>query len=94
MLSVYLRKQRNLANTDVPPTYEIISEVVQKLEGAGYIIFMDNKFSSLKHLNDMHHTKINTCGTVHHNSKETPYTFNPKHLQLKKEDKHPKYKEA
>jgi hypothetical protein len=29
---------------------------------------------------------MNTCGTVHHNRKEMPYNFNPKHLQLKKKD--------
>jgi hypothetical protein len=43
---VYLGKQRNLDSTDVPPTYGIILEVAQKLEGVGHIIFMDNYFSS------------------------------------------------
>jgi hypothetical protein len=66
---VYLQKQRNLANTDVLPTHGIILEVVQKLEGVGYIIFMENNFSSQKHLNDMHQTKMNTCGTVHQKRK-------------------------
>jgi hypothetical protein len=91
---VYLGKQRNLASTDVPHTYGIILEVVQKHKGVGHTIFMDNYFSSQKHLNDMHQIKINTCGTVHHNSKEMPYTFNPKYLQLKKKTMHPKYKET
>jgi hypothetical protein len=46
----------------------MVLELVWKVEGAGHKISMNNYFTSPKLFNDLHHSKINVCGTVHHNS--------------------------
>jgi hypothetical protein len=81
MMRVYLRKQRNVASTDVTPTQGIVLELVWKV-GVGHKIFMDNYFTLPKLFSDLHHRKINACGKVHHNGKEMPPNFIPKHLTL------------
>jgi hypothetical protein len=58
----------------------MVLEVVWKVEGVGLKIFMDNYFTSLKLLNDLHHRKMNACSTVHQNRKEMLPKFSPKHL--------------
>jgi hypothetical protein len=48
----------------------------------GHKIFTDNYFTALKLFSDLHHSKINACGTVHHNRKVTLSNFRAKYLQL------------
>jgi hypothetical protein len=79
-MRVYLGKQRNVGSTDVTPKHGTVLELVQKVEGAGHKLFMDNYFTSPKLFNDLHHRKINACGTVCHNRKEMPPNFSPKPL--------------
>jgi hypothetical protein len=76
---VYLGKQRNMASTDVTPTHGMVLQLVRKV-GVRHKIFMDDHFTSLKLLSDLHHRKINACGTVHHNREEMSPNFSPKHL--------------
>jgi hypothetical protein len=41
-MSVYFGNQRDLANANVTPMHGTMLELVQKLEGVGQKIFMDN----------------------------------------------------
>jgi hypothetical protein len=41
-MRVYLGKQRNMAGTNVTPTYEMVLELFREVEGVGQKIFMDN----------------------------------------------------
>jgi hypothetical protein len=72
-MRVYLGKQRNRCYTHTWNGTGTGSEIWHK-------IFMDNYFTSPKLFIDLHQRKINAYGTVHHNRKEMPSNFSPKHL--------------
>jgi hypothetical protein len=82
-VGVYQGKQ-SMTCTDVTPTHGIVPELFREVEEVGTKIFMDNYFTSPKIFSDLHHSKINACGTVCHNRKEMPPNFSPENLQLKR----------
>jgi hypothetical protein len=85
---VYLGQQRNVANTDVTSTDGMALELVWKVEGVGHKIFVDNYFTSIKFLNDLHRRKINACSAIRHIRKEKPCNFSPEHLGLNEKRRH------
>jgi hypothetical protein len=73
-----------VTTTDVAASHGTVLELVQDVEGVGHKIFMNkySYFTSPKLFSDLHHGKINACSIIHHNKKEMPSNFSPKHLQL------------
>jgi hypothetical protein len=70
-------KTRIVTSTGVTATHGTVFELVQKVEVVGHKIFMDSYFTSPELFSNIHHRKINTCGTVHHNRKEMSPDFIP-----------------
>jgi hypothetical protein len=83
-MKVYLGKQREDAAGNVTATHGTVLQLVRRLENKVHTLYMDNYFS-LPHLfDDLHNRRIGSCDTFHHNRKEMPSNFGPKHLKLKK----------
>jgi hypothetical protein len=69
---VYLGKQRQLATAQITATHRMVLQVIQRVEGQGHKIFMDNYFTSSPLFDDLFQHKINACGTVRHNRRGMP----------------------
>jgi hypothetical protein len=69
-----------VTSADVTPTHGTVLELFREVEEVGHKIFMDNYFTSPKFFNNLHHMKINACGTVRHNRKQMPPDFSHKYL--------------
>jgi hypothetical protein len=58
---VYLGKQWQHATDQITATHRIVLQVVQRVEGLGHKIFMDNYFTSPALFDDLFQRKINVC---------------------------------
>jgi hypothetical protein len=71
-MSVYLGKQRQHATAHITATHRTVLQVIQRVEGLGHKIFMDNYFTSPALFGDLFQLKINACGTVRHDRRGMP----------------------
>jgi len=85
-MRVYLGRDSHSATDDMTATCANVRHLTSRVEGLGHKIFMDNFFSSPRLCNDLDRHKINSCGTVRHNRRDTPLDFGPKQLKLKRGD--------
>jgi len=83
-MSVYLGKQRQNATAQITATHRTVLQVIQRVEGLGHKIFMDNYFTSPALFDDLFQQKINACGTVRHDRHEMPRDIGPKSLKMKR----------
>jgi hypothetical protein len=63
---MYLGKQRQNATTQITATHRMVLPVIQRVEGLGHKIFMDNYFTPPALFDDLFQRKIDACGTVRH----------------------------
>jgi hypothetical protein len=81
---VYLGTQRQLATAQITATCEMVLQVIQRVEGLGHRIFVDNYFTSPVLFDDLCQWKINICGTVRHDRCGMPQDIGPKSLKIKR----------
>jgi hypothetical protein len=74
--------QQELGAADITPTHGTVLQLVQKVEGLGQTLYMDNYFISSALFDNLYTTKINFCGTVCHNRKDMPPNIRPSILKL------------
>jgi hypothetical protein len=77
----YLDQCENAAE-DVTPTRGTVPKLMREVEVAGHKLFMDNYFSSPQLFSYQYGRKINSCGTVCHNTKDMPPNFGPKMMKV------------
>ncbi|XP_023704971.1 piggyBac transposable element-derived protein 4-like [Cryptotermes secundus] len=85
-MTVYLGKQRQLAIEEITSTHGIVLQLIQRIEGLGHKIYMDNYFSSPALFDDPLDRKINSCRTVRNDRRGMPQEIRPKSMKLKKGD--------
>jgi hypothetical protein len=85
-MSVYLGKERQHATAQITATHETVLQVIQRVEGLGHKVFMDNYFTSPALFDDLFQRKINACGTVRHDRRGMPQDIGPKCLKMKRGD--------
>jgi hypothetical protein len=81
---VYLGKQRQLATEEISSTRGIVLQLIQRVEGLGHKIYMDNYFSSPALSDDILERKINSCGTIRNDRCGMPQEIRPKSMKLKR----------
>jgi len=72
LMSVYLGKQRQHATALTTAMHRRVLQVIQRVEGLGHKIFMDNYFTPPALFGDVFQQKINACGTVCHDKRGMP----------------------
>lgn len=85
-MSVYLGKQKQLANEDITAIQGTVFQLVRKVEGVGHKLYMDDYFSSPQLFDTLLKRKINSCGTVSYNRREMPHDIRPNYIKLKRGD--------
>ena len=71
-ISMYLGKQRQHATAQITAMHRTVLQVIQRVEGMGHKIFVENYFTSPTLFDDLFQRKINACGTVHHDRRGMP----------------------
>jgi len=61
---MYLGKQRQHATAQITATHITVLQLIQRIEGLGHKIFMENYFTPPALFDDLFPRKINACGTV------------------------------
>jgi hypothetical protein len=77
-MSMYLGNQRQHATAQITAMHGMVLQVLQRDEGLGYKIFMDNYFTTPTLFDDLFQQKINACGTVRHDRCGMPQDIGPK----------------
>jgi len=85
-MSVFLGKQRQNATAQITATHGMVLQVIQRVEGLGHKIFMDNYFAPPALFGDLFHWKINACGTVLRDRCGMPRDIGPKSVKMKRGD--------
>ena len=67
-------------------TYQTVLQVIQRVEGLGHKLLMDNYITSLALFDYLFQHKINACETVHHDRRGMPQDIGPKSLKMRKGD--------
>jgi len=83
---VYLGRDSHSTTDDMTATHAIVRHFTSRIQGLGHKIFMDNFFLSPRLFDDLDRPKINSCGTVQPNRRDTHSAFGPKQLKLKRGD--------
>ena len=63
-----------------------VLQLIQRVEGLGHKIFMDNYFILPALFDDLFQRKINVCGTVCPDRRGMPQDIGPKSLKMKRGD--------
>ena len=84
LMSVYLGKQWQHATAQITAMHGTVLQIVQRVEGLGHKIFMDNSFTLPALFDDLFQWKINACGTVRHDRRGRPWDIGPKYLKMKR----------
>ena len=82
-MSMYLGKQWQHATAQITATHRTVLQVIQRVEGLGHKIFMDNYFTLPALFGDLFQRKINVCERVCHDKRGMPQNIGPKSLKLK-----------
>jgi len=83
-MRMYLGGDSHSATDDMTATQA--RHLTCRVEGLGHKIFMNKFFSSPRLFDDLDRSKINSCGTVRPNRKDTSRDFGPKQMKLKRGD--------
>jgi hypothetical protein len=82
----YLGKQCVNATENVTPTHGTVLKLIQKADGIGHKLLVDNYFSLFQLFSDLYSRKIHSCITVRQDRKGRLANSGPKMLKLKKGD--------
>ena len=85
-MKVYLGRDRQCTAQHVTATHATVTELMRKIEGREYKLYMDNFFSSPELFDDLVKKQIYCCGTVRPNRKGMPQDLRPKTTKLKRGD--------
>jgi len=83
---MYLGRQWQHATAQTSATHRTVLQVIQRDEGLGHKIIMDNYFTSPVLFDDLFQRKINACGTVCHDRRGMPRDIGPKSPKMKRGD--------
>ena len=87
-MKVYLGKDRQRIAQHLTATHATVTELMRKIEGHGYKLYLDNFFSSPELFDDLAKKQIYCCGTVRLNRSGMPQDIALKITKLERRDIH------